>query len=236
MVREILINSHDQDEETKTQLVFRNSPAIVRLAEAITSSGATLFTTFENPLLKVSSVITAMDEALAQDPIYWKCGNDIEMCKYVVLRTTELSNKLKCPLSDILIVAMSESLLPTLVQCLNETNKRYVQILHRGDIEALQRGAKEGAIILSHPDYVGGLEFMGVLIVGVDEGRVPPSDGVIQEESKHFLEFKACNRLYVAISRARLAVEMFYNSERGTSSLMMRALSIKAITQKDVIL
>ena len=51
LVREVLTKSALPELETRTQVVFRSSPAIVRLAEAITSAGATLFTTFENSLL-----------------------------------------------------------------------------------------------------------------------------------------------------------------------------------------
>jgi superfamily I DNA/RNA helicase len=232
LVREVLTHSDKEEQETRAQLVFRSSPAIVRLAEAITAAGATLFTTFENPLSDVSSVITAADEDLAEDPIYWKCANDKDMCQLAVLRTKELCNRLKCPPSDIVIIAMTESLLPELVSQLNSESIKFVRLLHRGDIDLVRQGAKERALIVSHPDYVGGLEFKAVLILGVDEGRVPETEGVVKEESKHFLEFKACNRLYVAVSRARLALELFYSKERGRSSLLERALEIKAIEER----
>ena len=232
LVREVLTNSTEEERETRAQLVFRSSPPIVRLAEAITSAGATLFTTFENPLLNVSSVITATDEDLAQDPIYWKCASDLDMCRSVVARTKELCNRLKCPPSDILLVAMTETLLPVIVSQLNAENIKFLQLVHRGDIEIVRQGAKERALILSHPDYVGGLEFKAVLIVGVDEGRVPETEGAVKEESRHFLEFKACNRLYVAVSRARLAVELFYSGERGRSALLENALATKVIQER----
>jgi hypothetical protein len=76
---------------------------------------------------------------------------------------------------------------------------------------------------------VGGLEFKAVLIVGVDESRVPPTEGIVKEESRHFLEFKACNRLYVAISRARLRVELLMSKERGRSKLLEHAVHVEAI-------
>ena len=229
MVKEILAGTDGEDVETKTKVIFRCAPEIVKLAEAITAAGATLFTTFENPLLDVFPVLLAADEAGAGTPVYWECANDTEMCEFAVRRASQLCKDLKCPESDVVIIAMTENLLSPMRNALQGGNKKFFEILRRGDLETVQRGQKEGAIFLSHPDYVGGLEFKAVLIVGVDEGRVPPTEGTVKEESRHFLEFKACNRLYVAISRARLRVELLMSKERGGSKLLEHAIHVDAI-------
>lgn len=232
MVREVLTGTNAKDHETRTKLIFRCAPEIVKLAEAVTSAGATLFTTFENPLVDASTLLLASDEAAATVPVYWQCGNDLQMCKWATSRVAHLCNDLKCPPSDVLIVGTSEGLLPMIIQSMNAQSIRHVEILRRGDLETVRRGEQQGAVIISHPDYVGGLEFKAVLIVGVDEGRVPPTEGAIKEESRHFLEFKACNRLYVAISRARLCVEMFFSAQRGPTSLLEHAKAIDALVMK----
>jgi superfamily I DNA/RNA helicase len=233
LIREVLTQSATEEElETRTRVVFRCAPNVLKLAEAITHSATTLFTTFENPLLNATSVITASDEEMAGEAIYWKCSNDELMAKFSVTRAVAIKNLLKCPASEVLVVAAVDSLLPILRQAFTNRNEKHLEILQRGDTETVRRGAKENAFIVSHPDYVGGLEFKAVLIVGVDEGRVPPSDGAVRIESKHFVEFKACNRMYVAISRARLLVEMLYSAERGQSSLLRYALATSVITEK----
>jgi hypothetical protein len=229
LVREVLMHSQNEEVETKTQVVFRCAPAIVKLAEAVTAAGATLFTTFENPLIDSSSVIVASDEAVTEDCIYWDCSSDEKMCDIAIARATVLCAKFKCKKSDILLVAMTTELLQGMTKALKRAGHNLIELIHRGDLDAVKRGFKEGAFLLSHPDYVGGLEFKAVLIVGVDEGRVPPSDGVVKDESRHFIEFKACNRLYVAISRARLIAELFYSRERGRSRLLDHAVSSGAI-------
>ncbi len=43
----------------------------------------------------------------------------------------------------------------------------------RGDYTQVQKAEKSGHLVLGHADYVGGLEFNVVIIVGVDKGRVP---------------------------------------------------------------
>jgi hypothetical protein len=229
MVKEILTGTAGEELETKTKVIFRCAPEIVKLAEAITAAGATLFTTFENPLLDVFPVLLANDEEGAKPPVYWECANDTEMCAFALQRTSALCRDLKCPESDLVIIAMTEQLLPLMRSALQSVHKKYIEILRRGDLETVQRGQKEGAVFLSHPDYVGGLEFKAVLIIGVDEGRVPPTEGTVRAESRHFLEFKACNRLYVAISRARLRVELLMSKERGRSKLLDHAVHVEAI-------
>jgi superfamily I DNA/RNA helicase len=189
-----------------------------------------LFTTFENPLVDVFPVLLATDEVGAEAPVYWECTNDGEMCMFAVRRAIQLCKELKCPESDVVIITMIESLLPPMRKALQAGNAKFVEILRRGDLETVQRGQKEGAVFLSHPDYVGGLEFKAVLIVGVDEGRVPPTEGAVKEESRHFLEFKACNRLYVAVSRARLRVELLMSKERGRSNLLDHAVHAECIS------
>ncbi len=234
LIREVLTQSASNEElETRIQVVFRCAPNVVRLAEAITCAAATLFTTFENPLLSATSVITASDEALACEAKYWKCSNDEVMCAFVTKRAKEISNRLKCPVNDVLVVATHDSLLPKLCEEFANRDNRFVQLVRRGDAESVKNAAQANAFVISHPDYVGGLEFKAVLIVGVDEGRVPPSEGALREESRHFVEFKACNRMYVAVSRARLCVELFYSAERGKSSLLNHALATFAIVEKD---
>jgi len=229
LVKEFLVQENDE-ESIRTDVVFRCSPQIVKLAAAITRSGATLFTNFENPLTDVSSVISATDEKDADEPILWECGNDESMVKLAIERAKTLTKEKGWKRSDILIIATTEELLGRLRIALEEKNTPHHEIAHRGDIGAVTQGIKSGAFLISHPDFVGGLEFKFVILLGVDQGRLPPTEGIVREESKHFVEFKACNRLYVAVTRARLQVEMMFSTERGSSELIKHALDCDAIT------
>lgn len=233
LVREVLMNATGAKEvETRTDVVFRSSPSIIRLAEAITSSGAMLFTAFENPLMRATSVITASDEMKAGACMYWEVATDDEMLPFCLKRAAQICRELKCKKSDILIVAMTESVLRRLVEFLNTKNEAFFKLAQRSDIDTVKEGLRHSAYIISHPDYVGGLEFQAVLILGVSDGEVPPTEGVVKDESRHFIEFKACNRLYVAISRARLVAELFYSRQRGRSKLLEHAIQSEAVTVK----
>jgi hypothetical protein len=229
MVREVLSPKSESGDDATVKVLFRCSPPIAKLAEAVTAAGAALFTTFENPLVDYVSLATVRDEEVCEIPKYWECVSDAEMVSFVVARHKKLKRDLKCQSNDILLVGTTAELVTRLRDAVVASGQRCVEIVRRGDLEVVQ-GEQGEAVFVAHPDYVGGLEFVGVLIAGVDDGRVPLADGVVKEESKHFLSFKACNQLYVAVTRARSRVELFMSKERGRSTLMAHAISTSVLT------
>lgn len=86
---------------------------------------------------------------------------------------------------------------------------------------------------MGHADFVGGLEFQAVIIVGVDGGRVPPNSGNDNFSSKSFLSYVSHNRLYVAISRARYRVEMLGDRARGASRLIAPAIQSGLVQERN---
>ena len=83
--------------------------------------------------------------------------------------------------------------------------------------------------MLGHVDYVGGLEFTGAILIGVDKGRVPPARGGGHNESQNYLSYASHNRLYVAITRAKYRVEILGVEVRGPSTLLQSALMAGAL-------
>jgi superfamily I DNA/RNA helicase len=79
---------------------------------------------------------------------------------------------------------------------------------------------------------VGGLEFDGVVLVGVDDGRVPPSPNNQHSQSKAYLTFAAHNKLYVAVTRARYQVAILGVQARGPSAILKSALDAGALERK----
>jgi superfamily I DNA/RNA helicase len=73
------------------------------------------------------------------------------------------------------------------------------------------------------------LEFDAVILIGVDDGRVPPTGKAVTEDSIHYLTYTAHNRLYVAITRARYRVEILGNKTYGPSKLFQNAIANKLI-------
>ena len=95
--------SAGETERTEFHKVFRCSPEIVDLAFSVTSSGATLFTNFNDPLRLASSVFTAEEDRRSARPCLLKCDDDDDMISAAFLRADAMAEELdssRCDVSD----------------------------------------------------------------------------------------------------------------------------------------
>ncbi|MBY5484663.1 UvrD-helicase domain-containing protein [Rhizobium leguminosarum] len=225
----------DSEEATKNRFntIFRSSPQIANVAFSVVSSGATLFTNFDNPMEMFSSAFTETDEKLSREPSYFNLANEEALIEASFDRADKLQTELGCRKSDILVVSLDGELVSKLEKFAVEKNKPILLLKKRGDIKAVEAAKKSGQLVIAHADYVGGLEFYGVVIVGLDSGRVPPTVDHQSDSSKNFLAYSAHNRLYVAISRAKYRLEMLGEKARGPSKLIEPAIRSGLVTVVD---
>lgn len=155
-----------------------------------------------------ASGFTEAEERLCSDPIYYNLTNEQALIHGAFDRAEALQRDLGCRRSDILIVSLNNQIVLDLAAFANERNKPLLLLTKRGDATAVDAARESAQWVLGHADFVGGLEFQAVIIVGVDGGRVSPSTGNENVSSKSFLSYVSHNRLYVAISRARYRVEL----------------------------
>lgn len=215
--------------ESKLKTVFRSSPQIVELAFSIVSSGATLFTNFDNPLETSASSFTDEEERMSARPSFRPYPNDQAMIDGAFARAEAMQKEMNCKKGKVLIVGFDKDLVEKLVVYASERNKPYILLKKRGDIEAVGEAEVSGKFVIAHADFVGGLEFAGVVAVGVDKGRLPPAKDQSSENSKHFLSYSSHNRLYVAVSRAKYRVELLGDQSRGPSDLLAPALKAEVL-------
>ncbi len=204
--------------------IFRCSPDIVNLAFSITSSGATLFTNFQDPMTLAYSNMTFDEEKKARRPYYIDYATDAAMVNSALSVAEEMRASVGASKGDIAIVVFDESLFHDLEKRSIEENRPVEILKHRGDPEVARRAKSAGRFVLSLPDYVGGLEFDGVVLVGVDDGRVPPLPNSQHSQSRAYLTFAAHNKLYVAVTRARYQVSILGVQARGPSAILKNAL------------
>jgi hypothetical protein len=214
---------------TSMKAVFRCSPQITALAASVTASGATLFTNFDDSLDRANSTFTIAEEQLAELPGLWLYPDDEEMVADAFRRAETLARELACSKSEILVAVFSEPLFGLVRQHAERQNKPVELLVKRGDIEGVRRASKSGKFVVSTADFVGGLEFNGAILVGVDEGRVPPTKESRSAESKHFVDFRSHNRLYVAITRAKYRLEILALNAEGPSPILESALAAKLV-------
>ena len=223
-------NTRMKTSKTRIVSVFRCSPDIVNLAFSVTSSGATLFTNFDDPLTMARSMFTAAEERKCAMPIATLCENDKEMIAMGFARAEALPKELDVSRSDIAVIAFSDALFSSAEDYCALHHKPVEILRKRGDIEAVRRAKNAGRLILSTPEYVGGLEFDAVVLLGVDAGRVPPTRTLDTNDSSNFLTYAAHNRLYVSITRAKFRVEIFAAKDRGLSQLLQNAVASNVLS------
>lgn len=214
------IEQPGQEGHSDFKTVFRSSPDIISLASHILSSGATLFTNLENPLLDVTNSFTMEDEKKSVKPYLKKVLNDDELLQETFSEVDLIAKKIGSSRCKVIIIPSTDQLLTSFENYAEAARKPYEIIKKRGDYRKLQDAQRGGKFLLSGMDYVGGLEFDAAIIVGADKGRLPPIEENGMTESKHYLTYSSYNRLYVAVTRAKYAVCLIYSATRGVSMLL----------------
>lgn len=234
-VASLMPSSEERSSSTTINVkgIFRCSPDIVNLAFSITSSGASLFTNFQDPMALAHSNMTFEEEKKAKRPRYADYSTDAAMVGSALSVAEEMRVSMGATKGDVAIVVFDESLFHDLEKRSIDENRPVEILKHRGDPEVVRRAKSAGRFVLSLPDYVGGLEFDGVVLVGVDDGRVPPSPNSQHSQSKAYLTFAAHNKLYVAVTRARYQVAILGVQARGPSVILKSALDAGALERHD---
>jgi hypothetical protein len=217
---------------TSVKSVFRCSPDIVDLAFSVTSSGATLFTNFHDPLVSAVSAFSAEDERKCARPLYLQYADDDAMFVDAFVRAESIAREMGAQRADVAIIGFGDEVFARLQQLAQQQKKPVEVIKSRGDLAAVDRARLSGRFVLSAPEFVGGLEFAGVILVAVDGGRVPPRSAGLGD-SQLFLNYSAHQRLYVAITRAKFQVVILGVRARGISDTLASACASQLIDVRE---
>lgn len=208
--------------------VFRSSQQIAELCASITASGALLFDAFINPYKYCESSFTAHEEEMCETPQLLMYDNDVEMKNSLEKHIKYLINKYKCKPCEIALVFFDEEmLLKNFTQSVGKYSVNYINGRESSSLET-----ETSKIICTLPDHVNGLEFKCVILIAVDEGRVPQSG--LFDISSSFLRYSALNKLYLSCSRAQYSVLVLGNNLRGVSSCLQHSLAKETIIQGNV--
>jgi len=206
--------------------VFRCSPSIAELCASITASGALLFDSFVNPYKFCETGFTAKEEEMCEVPKLKMYESDFKMEESLEMHITECRNKYKCSLSEIALIFFDEEMLKQkYTDKVGEYSVNYINGRKENGMEE-----DKNKVICSLPEYINGLEFKCVILVGVDEGRVPQSG--IYDVSSNFLKYTALNKLYLACSRAKYKVLILGSLSRGESSCLSHSLANQSLVRE----
>lgn len=218
------VRSQDE-QETVFNSIFRCSPEIVNLAFSVTSSGATLFTNFHDPLAAASSAFTEADERKCASPQYIMYATDDAMIAGAFDVADRIAHEMHSSKGDVAIIVFGNELFSEIEKFASEARKPVEIVKHRGDMEVVRRARTSGLFVITTPDYVGGLEFEAVILVGIDKNRVPPKVTAESADSENFVSYATHQRLYVAITRARYRVALLGVKSRGVSDILANAVA-----------
>lgn len=206
-------------ESKNLQTVFRSSPQIAELCASIAASGTLMFgASFANPYNDPQYCFTGKDEENVERPKLLMYDNDDQIVENLNHIVSGFVKRLQCRLSDIAIVSFDEKWLSQDGVALLErkTGKKF-NVLDKKD----ERDPNK--LTLSSPYSINGLEFQGVILIGVDDGRVPQTFGT-SDISKHYIMYSAYNMLYLAISRARYMVTIMGSVLNGVSPCLEHSI------------
>ena len=208
----------ESSHELRLETIFRSSPAIVDLAFNVLASNATIFTNYENPLDKCSYSYTSIEEARCEKPSYVLCDTDEQMIKEALEEAARYHQMKKVEKGDILLVATNSEIIHMIEKDENR-GRSIIKLNGKNDLRSRQIAMNKHAYVLSEIDYVGGLEFDCVIIIGVDKGRVPP-----EGDHANYSKYAWHNRMYVAITRGKYAVKVYGNKVKGESPVLESAI------------
>ncbi|MEM5478173.1 UvrD-helicase domain-containing protein [Pacificibacter sp. AS14] len=217
------------DTTNRSSTVFRSSPDILSFCGTVLASGANLFTSFRDTLVETQSAFTEEDERRSLRLKYSEYPDDQTMIEAAFLTVERLAKDTGSKPWEVLITTLSDSLQKEMEAFAISKNKAVTVIKNRGDYTRVRDAEKSGHFVLGHADFVGGLEFNVVVAVGIDKGRVPLEETATSNASTNFYKYSAHNRLYVAASRAKYALEFLGVDARGPSELLQAALHSKLI-------
>ena len=214
------------ENSSKLHTVFRNSTQIMELCASITASGAMLFDSYIQPYDRLSSGMTADDEDDCDMPELYMFPSDDTMFTELDRMVNERIEKFRLRASDVAVVVFDYALFDEKKESKIGKNK----VLRIDGRVQVDQDKNKDSVIWSLPEYISGLEFDSVYLVGIDLGRVP-TDSCLKI-SQNFQRYSAYNKLYVTCSRARKHIAILGNQARGISPCLEYAIEKGTIKDK----
>ncbi|MER1319159.1 UvrD-helicase domain-containing protein [Klebsiella pneumoniae] len=212
--------------------VFRSSEHIINLASCVLASGATLFQELENPLAESMTGHTSLIEDKCCVPYIITKQNASEVYRASFSFVDHIAQELDISKSDVLIVPCTDQVFKELKKFAESNDKEYISIERRGDNLAVEAAATNNLYVIGGMDYIGGLEFSVVVIVGADSDKFP-EQSTYTGESLHFINYSSFNKLYVAITRAKYQIAFIAEKTQKISPLLETAVTEGLLTYND---
>lgn len=216
----------------KYHTVFRNSPQITDFCVSIATSGVLMFHEhFSDPYNETHSNFLLDNEKKSEVPSLYEYDNDDEMLNSLKQHLQSITKNLKCSPKNIAIIAFDDKFYsPDVIERISQSVEHAVVPLN-GRASSPSNKISSDSYIIASPYDINGMEFDAVILLGVDEGRVPQTAGT-SDISQHFIKYSAYNLLYLTSSRAKYRLILLGNRLKGRSSCLDHSITSKYLIVK----
>lgn len=211
--------------------VFRSSQEITDFCASISAAGALMFQQdFRDPYSVPTSGFTQGEAALCETPTLFMYSSDEKMEQSLKSHIDKIKRETQCSNKEIAIITFETAFLDNeAINRISQAIGKPIRILKsRFSSETFSDDSREDSVILSEPHNINGLEFAGVILLGVDDGRVPQTKNV-GDVSENYIKFIAFNQLYLSASRAKYRLVLLGNELHGISPCLQYAIESECL-------
>jgi superfamily I DNA/RNA helicase len=203
-------------ENEKLPSNHRSTKEIITLAFFVIQRTTDLFSADFPDFTDSKDASVPSDHPLAKPPVIVERNQEQKFGKFIVKTVQKLRSK---NIRQIGIVCHAQTYWKDLVDSLKESQLPLHIITQRGE----KIVPEQPLVVLSRPAFVGGQEFDAVVIVGLEQGVMPPR--VVNNPAlAAALEQQVLREIYLSVSRARFRVVVVMNNGATPNSVLAAAL------------
>ena len=211
--------------------VFRSSQEITDFCASISAAGALMFQQdFRDPYNAPTSGFTQTEADLCEAPTLFMYPTDEIMEQSLKSHIDKIKRETLCSNKEIAVITFESDLLSNeAINRISQAIGKPIRVLKsRFSSENFSSDPRQDSVVFSEPHNINGLEFAGVILFGVDDGRVPQTKNV-GDVSENYIKFIAFNQLYLSASRAKYRLVLLGNELHGTSPCLQYAIESKCL-------
>jgi len=196
--------------------IHRSTKSIIRLAFFVIQRSVDLFGPDFPDFTSIAQKMESDLHPLAAPPLIEVAGEETQkLGKFVLKRIRELR---KANLRQIAVICHADQYWDVLSEELRGTDLPLHVLLERGE----KLSPDQPLIVLTKPPYSGGQEFDAVILVGLEQGIVPPR--VVDNDAlSSAVEQQAIREMYLAITRARYRLIVVLSTGASLTSILQDA-------------
>lgn len=213
-------------ESEKLPSNHRSTKEIIALAFFIIQRTTDLFGSEFPDFTDTDDASVLSTHALASPPVIITRSEDQTYPRFLVRSVKRLRSK---NIRQIAVICHAETYWKDLVEAFEESELPLHVITQRGEKVV----PDQPLVVLSRPSFIGGQEFDAVLLVGLEQGIMPPRV-VNNPPLAAALEQQVLREIYLSVSRARFRVVVAINRGGTPNTVLEAAISGGMITSGSI--